>query len=662
MQRLAAAIVLVIAVLTAAGSAWAEPVLAVDGTRETVTLLPRAEIIDPEGLLSPADAATRLRRDDAPIATEDLSHGFTNDLIWGLVTLQVTPEAAGRWYLSLELPNFDRLQVFTVPGDGSPPVPLVTIGDKVAPVTDIRTRFQIAPIDLAAGTTTLLFRGDTTSTLTLDIKLRRLEPLLAEDASFLGLQLFYLGVASVLGLGALGLFAYTRQRIFLIYVVNLIAHCMVWLTINGTGPGHLWPQAATWLHITPQIFVALTIYGTAAFARNFLASSGIPALALHSLSAIAILALVLTALGFVLPESLMSSYADLVGNLVLPAAAFLLLPTAVALIRGNTEAWSLMLTWVALIAAVAIGVLRNVGVLPNNAFTLSGPQLGSVAEMIIFAYMLIRRLGHLQEEKELVQAEALAAARAHRDELEQRVADRTAELDAAVTREREARRLQQQFVAMVSHDFRTPLAIVDASAQNFSTRTPDDLERLEKIRTATGRLRRMVDACLVDERVADGEIQLQRRHIDLAGLVDALVEMMRPAAQGRRVTVTLPDEPLPASVDPGLLEMAVSNIIENAFKYASPGSAVEISVARTADGAEIAVIDAGPGVAEADRERIFERHYRGEIADGKSGLGIGLHLVRSIVGAHGGRVVHTPTASGGSRFSIHLPLSEEHPV
>lgn len=654
-RPLASGLFLILALLAAAAAARAEPTIRVDGTRTSLSLLPRAELIDPHGSLSPAEAAGRLRAPDAEITTKEVSRDFSDDVLWARALLDVAPVAAGRWYLSLELPNFDRVQVFALPADRSAPVPLFELGDTVPPVTDIRSRFHLAPIALPAGTTALLLRGETTSTLTLDVKLRKLGALQEEERDFYGLQLFYLGIATVLGLGALGLFAHTRQWIFLIYVVNLAAHCMVWLIINGTGPGHLWPELAPYLHLTPPIFVAMTIFGTALIAYHFLATAALPALARQFLFAFTCLALFLTALGIVLPQPTPIWFAALISNLVLPAGAILLIITAIALIRGDRTAWGLMLTWLALIAAASLAVLRNIGVVPNNTLTLTGPQLGSVVEMVVFAYMLVSRFGRLQAEKEQVQRDALEAARIHRAELEQRVADRTAELDEAIHRERDARRLQQQFVAMVSHDFRTPLAIVDATAQNFATRAPEDLERLEKIRTATDRLRRMVDACLMDERVAEGQIQLQTRPVDLCGLVDGLVEMLRPAAADHRLAVSLPDDPVMATIDPGLMEMAVSNILENAFKYAPKDSTVAVSVHRGADGIEIAIADEGPGVPEAEREEIFERHYRSSNASGIGGLGIGLHLVRTIVEAHAGSVACTPTPAGGSRFAIHLP-------
>ena len=660
-HRLARAALLALLFLAGTDQACAQPLIDVDGTLDTVPLLPRVELVDPDGSLTPTEAAARLRGPTPEIATQELSRGFTANTLWALAVLDVAPAAAGRWYLSLELPNFDALQVFALPDGSTEPIPLFELGDTVAPVIDIRSRFHLAPLDLPPGRTVLLLRGQTSSTMTLDVKLRNPGALQQEELPFFGLQLFYLGVAGVLGFAALCLFAHTRQWVFLIYAINLVAHCMVWLIINGTGPGYLWPDLATSLHLTPPPFVAGTFFGTLAIAYYFLGETSLPRLARQLLLALTVFSAALAVVGLILPPKEALWYNILISNLIPPFGLVLLAVTAIALIRGDRAAWGLMLTWIALGAAVLLSILRNLGLVPSNTLTLTGPQLGSVVEMIIFAYMLVSRLGRLQAEKEQVQRDALAAARAHRAELEQRVADRTVELADAIDRERDARRLQQQFVAMVSHDFRTPLAIVDAAAQNLASRAPDDLERLEKIRTATGRLRRMVDACLVDERVDGGRIHLQTQPLDLCGLVDSLVEMMRPAAGAQRIEVDLPDDPVTVSVDPGLLEMAISNILENAFKYAPPHSTIAVAVSRTPSGAEITIEDEGPGVPEADRDRIFERHYRGAHSPGIEGVGMGLHLVRTIVDAHAGTVACTASATGGCRFSITLPAAQETP-
>ncbi|WP_193182287.1 sensor histidine kinase [Nisaea sediminum] len=619
--------------------------------------MPRTILFDTDGSLTPAQALDRLTTPGAAEETRVFSHGYIPDTLWARIVLQVAPDAAGLWYLSLELPNFDRLQVFRVPEDGVP-VPFVELGDHATPVTDIRTRYHIAPMEIAEGRTVLLVRGRTSSTVTLDLKLRRLDQLLEAEQDYFAVQAFYLGIAAVFALSALGLFAYTRQAIYLVYLFNLIAHSGVWLLINGTGPGHLWPEFAKTYSVDPHFFVAMTIVGTAAFAAIFLSTARIPQTVRLMIWVVAATGLALMALCALVPEDQRYWANSLVSTIVLPGAGILFMLTAVGLFRGEPAARPLMLTWTGLGAAVALATMRDLGVIPSNALTLTGAQLGSVFEMIVFAYMLLQRLGRVQSEKEDIQREALAAAREQEKVLERRVTERTSELDAAIERERDARRLQQQFVAMVSHEFRNPLAIIDSAAQNLTTREPEDSGRLDKIRASVRRLRRMIDTCLIDERIEGGAMLLQAERLEICELVEDAAEMLKTANQDRPFDLDLPETPVILTADPRLLEVAISNVLDNAVKYAPSGTPINVSVTSDENSAEITVTDQGPGIVASERERIFERYYRSEEnARGTRGAGLGLHLVRSIVTAHGGTVRCDGGSSGGTRFLIRLPLT-----
>lgn len=635
------------------GSVRAEPVVVVTAQVDTIPLTPRTIVIDPAGGLDVETASRLLAAPDAMVESTVRSHGYVPDTLWGRVVLDVAPEASGLWYLSLELPNFDRLDVYSVPNGSGPPVPYVALGDRVPDATEIRTRFHIAPIDLPAGRTVLLLRGRTDSTLTLDLKLRRLEGLLAGEQDYFALQAFYLGVAAIIGLGALGLLFYNRQRIYLIYLINLVSHTLLWLLVNGTGPGHLWPGLADRIHIDPHPFVGLTVFGTGAFAAEFLSTARIPSVVKLGFQTVAVLGLAVAVLCVVMPEGSIYWSSRLASTIVTPSTVVLFALTAVGVYRGEPAARPLMLTWVGLAAAVVLAVLRDVGIVPSNTLTLTGPQLGGVFEMLVFAYMLLDRLGRLQREKEELQRAALDTAREHEAVLEQRVADRTVELDLAVEREKAARLLQQQFVAMISHEFRTPLAIIDGAAQNIDANDRGK-GRVQKIRAAVQRLLRMIDTCLIDERVESGTIQLRREVFDVRDLVEEAVDVVRAASPDRRLDLRLPSGPLAISADPRLIEIAVGNLLENAVKYSPADTVVTVSVSARQDAFEIAVDDEGPGVPVDDRERIFEKYHRSDRTEGIPGAGLGLHLVRAIVEAHRGSVRHEPRVSGGSRFAIRM--------
>jgi Signal transduction histidine kinase len=254
--------------------------------------------------------------------------------------------------------------------------------------------------------------------------------------------------------------------------------------------------------------------------------------------------------------------------------------------------------------------------------------------------------------------------------LETKVAERTAELEEsrdalarakdraelALTRETEAKRELRQFLSMVSHEFRTPLAIIDSAAQLLMMRAEQAdgamLPRLDTIRTAVQRLVDLIATCLADEQLDSGRIVLQERALDLRPILEAALAHHRAASGERTITLEAGRLP-PAWGDPGMLALVFNNLIGNALKY-SEGGAVEIS-ARTDHGAiAVAVRDHGIGIPAEDLPRIFDRFFRAANTHNIAGSGIGLHMVRQIVELHGGSVTVDSREGEGTAFTVRL--------
>jgi K+-sensing histidine kinase KdpD len=171
----------------------------------------------------------------------------------------------------------------------------------------------------------------------------------------------------------------------------------------------------------------------------------------------------------------------------------------------------------------------------------------------------------------------------------------------------------------------------------------------------------MIDACLIDERVEGGRIQLQVEKSEICELVESTADLLRPAAGNRKFGMILPDDPVMAAVDSRLMEMALSNVLDNAVKYSPDGSTITLSVEEVRNGVEIVIADQGPVIAEAERSRIFEKYYRSDATSQVKGSGLGLHLVRSILEAHDGTATCEPTPEAGNRFILRFPASPKSP-
>ncbi|WP_448188618.1 ATP-binding response regulator [Azospirillum sp. sgz301742] len=262
--------------------------------------------------------------------------------------------------------------------------------------------------------------------------------------------------------------------------------------------------------------------------------------------------------------------------------------------------------------------------------------------------------------------------------LEQRVGERTAELAAnqkalvaakerverALERELEAKNQQRQFLTMVSHEFRTPLAVIDSAAQMLALRAeavePAMLDRLGVIRTGVQRLTGLIDTHLTDERLQSGNLMLDRQRVDLAGLVRATADTFRAAHPECRFAVDVAALP-EVSGDDHLLGLVLGNLIGNAVKYSdgtAPDGTACVRIHGSGDGplAVLEVTDHGCGIPPNEVPRIFDRFFRGSNTGGHPGTGVGLHTVQQIVHLHGGAITVDSVAGQGSTFRMVLPV------
>lgn len=235
-------------------------------------------------------------------------------------------------------------------------------------------------------------------------------------------------------------------------------------------------------------------------------------------------------------------------------------------------------------------------------------------------------------------------------------------LREALDAERRLTTQQQNFVSMTSHEFRTPLTIIDSHAQRLirmkDRLEPADLaERARGIRGAVTRMTSLIDSLLNTSRVFDGDVRLHREEIDFAGVVRQACQMHREVAPVAHLLESAGDAAIAATGDPRLLFQAVSNLLSNAIKYSPPGSPIEIEVSAAGGNVNVAVSDHGIGIPEKDRAHLFERYFRGSNVSDVAGTGVGLYLVDMVARLHGGSVTVESAERGGSCFTMTLPIA-----
>ena len=223
-------------------------------------------------------------------------------------------------------------------------------------------------------------------------------------------------------------------------------------------------------------------------------------------------------------------------------------------------------------------------------------------------------------------------------------------------REMELAGEQQQFVAMVSHEFRTPLAIIDTALQSLKRQEadlpPEVASRHRMMHRAGLRLRELIDNYLTSDHLRQATLTPRRETLDLFELAARVVRR----AEWPNVSSHFGGQAAPVEGDEELLQIVLANLISNAVKYSPEGAPVRITGSVTEDHVEVHVADRGVGIAAAELPRIFDKYHRAA-GNRASGAGLGLYLVKRIVEAHGGAVTVESRPETGTIFRVLLPLS-----
>jgi len=236
-------------------------------------------------------------------------------------------------------------------------------------------------------------------------------------------------------------------------------------------------------------------------------------------------------------------------------------------------------------------------------------------------------------------------------------------LEEKLAQEQRLALLQRNFVSMASHEFRTPLSIIDGHAQRMirmkdRLRADEISERAGKIRAAVLRMTQLIENLINSSRLIDTAVGLHfhPEEIDVAALLHEVCALHREIAPGSRIAEELGTAPLHMVGDSKLLFQMFSNLLSNAIKYSSIGELVEISA--RADNGKIVVAckDRGIGIPARDLGQLFERYYRGSNVSGIVGTGVGLYLVKMVVEVHAGEIAVDSKEGEGSAFTVRLPL------
>jgi signal transduction histidine kinase len=314
---------------------------------------------------------------------------------------------------------------------------------------------------------------------------------------------------------------------------------------------------------------------------------------------------------------------------ILAALASLILPLLL-LRRDAHEASIYLLAFGFLLLAVILISLEQQGyVLANwNWMTDDLLQAATLPHVIVMHLMVARRF-------QLSEADRLHAER---------------ELRLQQGQQRE----QSQFLSLLAHEIRNPLAIVDGAAQLLDLSGQADPRQIQQIRAGTGRIADLLKNCLSIERIGDAGWQLELASTDIR-------DITRAACAGHpspRHTIHCRLEALPErfDCDGALIRILLDNLLDNAIKYSPKGGSIEVHGWLEAETVVLEVADQGVGIAPEQVEQVFRRFYRTRQVADVPGAGLGLSMVRRIAELHDGRITCTATPGQGTRMTLRLPI------
>lgn len=236
---------------------------------------------------------------------------------------------------------------------------------------------------------------------------------------------------------------------------------------------------------------------------------------------------------------------------------------------------------------------------------------------------------------------------------------------AALGKERELSELKTQFISMTSHEFRTPMGTILASAElleRYGARWEHDKQvtHLQRIQSAVHTMRELLDDVLVIGRSDAGKLAMHPERLDPAAVIGAIIDEVRHGeGHGHIITLDTDEAPAAALADAGLIRHACTNLLSNAVKYSDPGSTIRVRVWAADEALHLTVADNGIGIPAEDQERLFDSFHRAGNVGTVSGTGLGLAIVHRAVAAHQGQVDFHSEVGVGSTFHITLPLTPQ---
>ncbi|WP_374981606.1 sensor histidine kinase [Pseudomonas solani] len=621
---------------------------------------------DPDGRL---DAAGAMQSSDWKALPGSLNAGFTRSVIWLRLQVQAGPDSPERWMLTLNNALIDSAILYDYETDGAPQER--RSGESINRKTwEVDYRTPSFALSLQPDQPRwLLLRLEARNAMSVSVRLM--------PAAEFGdrTRVEYLGSGLYFG----------------IYLALIVFHSVFWRMTRAPESGWYLIYVSCCISIESLSYgLPQQIFGIPGSISDRLLGCGLAAsLPLGFIFAQRQLRprdmvnarRVLTVLSVVI--GLASATAVLAGHYqtgapLVQITSLLTIPLLIGmavrmLFQGHASARVFLLIFGIYYAGVIVSFLRNLGIVPTSFATDNAAALGTLLHMLLMSMRIINHYRKLKDDKSRAESRLKHVLQDQNAHLERQIDARTLELRDEIRRrtelegelrellrqEQRIREEQRDFVAMVSHEFRTPLAIIATSAQqiarNLGSAPERNEQRCQNIRESTSRLLTLVDNYLNHDRMAETSTELRHTEQNLPELLARSTSDVPPG----RTRIEYHSQRQTLSCDTGLTRIALRNLIANADRHAPADSVIRLDVRERADAGmlDIRVVNEGPEIPREQAPLLFQKYFRGSQAQQSPGAGLGLYLVKRIATLHGGEVKLESTGKDGPIcFRLSLPM------
>ncbi|MBD1209672.1 MAG: hypothetical protein H9535_14660 [Ignavibacteria bacterium] len=629
---------------------------------------------------------------------QTLSFGFKRSAYWLRFALRNPSPQQNDWLLEIVFPTLDSIELYSPHSDGH--YTHYVMGDYL-PFSrrEFQYRTFIKRLDMPDSQPQVYYlKVSTTSSTIIPIILHRNDEFITYSNHW---QFFYgwlLGALMILIAYHIILFAFTRAKSYVFYVLYMCGVVFYTATFNGFTAQYVLPESGNLLQYSMMLSIGLALLGLVLFTRAFLNTKEFSPRFDIVLRGLAI---------YLCVVSVAVTFTDyLTTNIILSSS---LLPVVVICygaalrvawrVRSYQHLYFLVGSF-SLMFGGALTSLMTIGILPNTIITRNSVQFGAIMESLLFSLALSLQYKILQQEKARAQEENYRLIRDANETLRRAVEERTAELqekngDLETANEEIQRQMEIQtdqareielanttlqeqneklndlnkekneIIGIVAHDLKNPISAVHGLAELVQSgfAEPEQVPEITRqIVVTADRMLQLVRNLLDVNRLESGTVQFNFVEFDIVPMVEATLAQYTPLAEAKNITLHYHKETDSSTIiaDEQATMQILDNLISNAVKYSPLGKQVFMRVSSSSSFIRLAVEDEGPGLSEDDKSKLFGKFARlsARPTAGEYSTGLGLSIVKKMVEAMNGRVWCESELGKGAAFIVELPIGK----